>query len=134
LTVDASDIKGDISETQIPFDYLVIGVGAQNSTFGIPGVEKHACFLKEVWDATKIRTRIMVYPVILNWHQDCIETATFANQTPEEMARLLHMVVVGGGPTGIEFAAELQDFFKEDLEKWFPGISNLNYTDSRNCR
>lgn len=31
------------------------------------------------------------------------------------------MVVVGGGPTGIEFAAELQDFFKEDLEKWFPG-------------
>jgi NADH:ubiquinone reductase (non-electrogenic) len=32
------------------------------------------------------------------------------------------MVVVGGGPTGIEFAAELQDFFKEDLEKWFPGI------------
>src|SRR5271170_338866 len=53
--------------------------------------------------------------------QDCIETATFANQTPEEMSRLLHMVVVGGGPTGIEFAAELQDFFKEDLEKWFPG-------------
>ena len=54
--------------------------------------------------------------------QDCIEAATFANQTPEERARLLHMVVVGGGPTGIEFAAELQDFFKEDLEKWFPGI------------
>jgi len=44
----------------MPFDYLVIGVGAQNSTFGIPGVEQHACFLKEVWDATKIRTRIMV--------------------------------------------------------------------------
>jgi NADH:quinone reductase (non-electrogenic) len=37
------------------------------------------------------------------------------------------MVVVGGGPTGIEFAAELQDFFKEDLEKWFPGI-HLNST------
>jgi len=34
------------------------------------------------------------------------------------------MVVVGGGPTGIEFAAELQDFFKEDLEKWFPGNSS----------
>jgi NADH:ubiquinone reductase (non-electrogenic) len=58
--IDASDIKGDVTETTIPFDYLVIGVGAQNSTFGIPGVEKHACFLKEVWDATKIRTRIMV--------------------------------------------------------------------------
>jgi len=66
---------------------------------------------------------------------DCIEAATFANQTPEEMARLLHMVVVGGGPTGIEFAAELQDFFKEDLEKWFPGTilswysANIEITD-----
>lgn len=59
-SVDDGDIKGDISETQIKFDYLVVGVGAQNSTFGIPGVQEHACFLKEVWDATKIRTRIMV--------------------------------------------------------------------------
>jgi NADH dehydrogenase FAD-containing subunit len=49
-----------VSETEIPFDYLVIGVGAQNSTFGIKGVGEHACFLKEVWDASKIRTRIMV--------------------------------------------------------------------------
>ena len=60
LIADASDIKGDVNQTTIPFDYLVVGVGAQNSTFGIPGVESHACFLKEVWDATKIRTRIMV--------------------------------------------------------------------------
>ena len=66
---------------------------------------------------------------------DCIETATFANQTPEEMSRLLHMVVVGGGPTGIEFAAELQDFFKEDLEKWFPGINpNEKSSSSANYR
>jgi len=49
---DSSDIKGDVNQQTIPFDYLVVGVGAQNSTFGIPGVEKHACFLKEVWDAT----------------------------------------------------------------------------------
>ena len=34
------------------------------------------------------------------------------------------MVVVGGGPTGIEFAGELQDFFKEDLAKWFPEIAD----------
>jgi NADH:ubiquinone reductase (non-electrogenic) len=41
------------------------------------------------------------------------------------------MVVVGGGPTGIEFAAELQDFFKEDLEKWFPGISSWTSIDEK---
>jgi NADH dehydrogenase FAD-containing subunit len=51
------------------------------------------------------------------------------------MVRLLHMVVVGGGPTGIEFAAELQDFFKEDLEKWFPGNHlPILFLITRNCR
>lgn len=32
---------------------------------------------------------------------DCVETATFKDQSPEEIKRLLHMVVVGGGPTGV---------------------------------
>ena len=53
---------------------------------------------------------------------DCVETATFKDQSPEEIKRLLHMVVVGGGPTGVEFAGELQDFFIEDLKKWIPEI------------
>ncbi|EWC48605.1 mitochondrial external alternative NADH-ubiquinone oxidoreductase [Drechslerella stenobrocha 248] len=110
---DSSDVKGNVSETEVPFDYLVIGVGAENATFGIPGVKENACFLKEIQDAQRIRTRVM----------DCIETATFKDQTDEEKARLLHMVIVGGGPTGIEFAGELHDFFEEDLRKWVPDIS-----------
>ena len=32
---DLSDVKGDVSETEVPFDYLVIGVGAENATFGM---------------------------------------------------------------------------------------------------
>ena len=111
---DSSSITGDISENTIPFDYLVVGIGAENSTFGIKGVKEHACFLKEIWDAGKIRQTIM----------DCVETATFANQSDAERERLLHMVVVGGGPTGIEFAAELQDFFAEDLKNWYPEIAS----------
>ncbi|KMP08633.1 external NADH-ubiquinone oxidoreductase 1 [Coccidioides immitis H538.4] len=111
---DESEIKGDTSQTEVPFDMLVVGVGAANATFGIPGVKEHSCFLKEVGDAQKIRTRIM----------DCVETAIFKDQTPEEVKRLLHMVVVGGGPTGVEFAGELQDFFNEDLKKWIPDIKD----------
>ena len=53
---------------------------------------------------------------------DCVETASFKDQSPEERKRLLHMVVVGGGPTGVEFAGELQDFFEQDLKKWVPEI------------
>jgi NADH:ubiquinone reductase (non-electrogenic) len=80
---------------------------------GIPGVREHSLFLKEVGDAQRIRNRIM----------DCCETATFKDQDPEEVKRLLHMVVVGGGPTGVEFAGELQDFFHSDLKKWIPDIT-----------
>jgi NADH:ubiquinone reductase (non-electrogenic) len=80
---------------------------------GIPGVREHGLFLKEVGDAQMIRKRIM----------DCCETATFKDQPLEEVKRLLHMVVVGGGPTGVEFAGELQDFFAEDLRKWIPEIA-----------
>ncbi|KAI9803170.1 MAG: External alternative NADH-ubiquinone oxidoreductase mitochondrial [Sarcosagium campestre] len=110
---DDSEIKGATSTTEVPFDMLVVGVGAENATFGIPGVREHSCFLKEVGDAQAIRKRIM----------DCVETATFKDQSPEEIDRLLHMVVVGGGPTGVEFAGELQDFFEQDLKMWIPEIS-----------
>ena len=109
---DESEIKGDTSSTEVPFDMLVVGVGAENATFGIPGVREHSCFLKEVGDAQQIRKRIM----------DCVETASFKDQSDEERKRLLHMVVVGGGPTGVEFAGELQDFFEQDLKKWIPDI------------
>ncbi|KAH6882988.1 hypothetical protein BKA58DRAFT_416844 [Alternaria rosae] len=111
---DDSDIKGDVSQTEVPFDMLVVGVGAENATFGIPGVKENGLFLKEVGDAQRIRNRIM----------DCCETATFKDQSDEEKKRLLHMVVVGGGPTGVEFAGELQDFFHSDLKKWLPEIQD----------
>lgn len=116
-----------MSGTEIAYDYLVYAVGAENQTFGIKGVKEHACFLKEVWDAEKIRSRIM----------DSIESANFAGQTQEEIDRLLSFVrplaflrvwhtwltwreflaqvVVGGGPTGVEYAGELHDFLMEDL-------------------
>lgn len=111
--VDNSEIKGKTMQTEIPYDMLVVGVGAENATFGIPGVREHSCFLKEIGDAQRIRKKIM----------DCVETAAFKGQSEEEVNRLMHMVVVGGGPTGVEFAGELQDFFEEDIKKLIPEIS-----------
>lgn len=105
------DAVGNAEKT-LDYDYLVVGVGAQNSTFGIPGVQEHACFLKEIPDAQKIRKKIM----------DCIESASFMSDE-KDRKKILHTVVVGGGPTGVEFAAELQDFFEEDLRKWIPEVA-----------
>ena len=110
---DNSEIVGKVSENVVKYDYLVVACGAQNATFGIPGVKEHACFLKESWDAHKIRTRLM----------DTIESAAFPGQPPEEVDRLLHMVVVGGGPTGVEYAGELHDFLVQDLADWYPDLA-----------
>ncbi|KXS09239.1 FAD/NAD(P)-binding domain-containing protein [Gonapodya prolifera JEL478] len=101
------------TDASLPYDYLVVGVGAQNATFGIPGVGEHANFLKEIWHAKRIREKVM----------DCFETASFPGLHPNEVDRLLHFIVVGGGPTGIEYAAELRDFVEEDLVKWFPDVA-----------
>lgn len=111
---DKSEIHGSLGTVTIPFDYLVYSVGTAPQTFGIEGVAKHGCFLKELNDAEKIRNRLM----------DCVESACITGQPPEEVDRLLHTVVVGGGPTGVEFAAELRDFVVEDLVKWYPEIAN----------
>lgn len=56
---DPTDIRGDAGSVTIPFDYLVYAVGCENQTFGIEGVPKYGCFLKELGDADKIRTRLL---------------------------------------------------------------------------
>ncbi|KAI9451849.1 hypothetical protein F5148DRAFT_531490 [Russula earlei] len=111
---DETEVQGEVSSTTIPFDYLIYAVGAETQTFGIPGVKEHASFMKEIQDAEKFKRRFM----------DCIESAGFPGQSKEEIERLLHMVVVGGGPTGIELSGELHDFLEDDLKSWYPELSN----------
>ncbi|MBI2431524.1 MAG: FAD-dependent oxidoreductase [Candidatus Hydrogenedentes bacterium] len=94
------------------YDFLVLGVGAVNNTFGIPGVAEHAMFLKELADARAIRQKII----------ECLERASKPGRAPADLDWLLRFVVVGGGPTGVEFAAEMHDFLREDLAKWFPDL------------
>lgn len=104
--------KSEIDESnryEIKYDKLVIGVGAVSRTFGIPGVLEHSFFLKEIQDARKIRNRI-----IMNF-----EHAIQPGSTEADKNRLLHIVIVGGGPTGVEFGAELYDFLREDVSHMY---------------
>ncbi|KAF5340412.1 hypothetical protein D9611_007859 [Ephemerocybe angulata] len=110
---DDSEIKGTTSTTTIGYDYLVYAVGAEVQTFNIPGVQKHAVFMKELHDAERMQRAFM----------DCVETAAFPGQDTAEIERLLHMVVVGGGPTGVELSGELHDFLKDDLMAWYPELA-----------
>lgn len=97
----------------IKYDTLVLACGSRPLTFGLPGVEEHAFFLKEVHHARAIRNKIL----------ENFEMATQPGVSAEEKKQLLHFVVVGGGPTGIEFCAELYDFLQQDLVHMYPETS-----------
>jgi len=90
-------LRGAFRNTPFDLDYdlLVIGVGANSATFNIPGVEDHALFLKELPDARAIRQKII----------ENFERASQPRRSVERKKQLLHFVVVGGGPSGVEFAA-----------------------------
>jgi NADH:ubiquinone reductase (non-electrogenic) len=105
--------KANISK-QIPYDLLVLAPGAQANDFGTPGVKENCFFLKEIPHARKIRNAII----------DNFEKATLSD-SEEEKKRLLSFVIVGGGPTGVEFAAEMNDFLVDDLRKAYPGVYKL---------
>ncbi|KAK0219768.1 pyridine nucleotide-disulfide oxidoreductase-domain-containing protein [Armillaria nabsnona] len=99
----------------IKYDKLVIAVGAYRQTFGIPGVKEHAHFLKDVKDARRIRTRIL----------ECLEQANQPDMTDAERRKLLNFCVVGGGPTGVEFAAELHDLLHTEIAQQHPELAKM---------
>lgn len=70
--------------------------------------------VQEIEDAQRIRRTVI----------DCFERASLPSVSEEERKRILHFVVVGGGPTGVEFAAELHDFVIEDLAKLYPALKD----------
>jgi NADH:ubiquinone reductase (non-electrogenic) len=100
-------------EFELTYDELVISIGEITSTFNIPGVKENAYFLKELADARRIRNKVI----------DCFENAGLPDISPEDRKRYLTFVVCGGGPTGVEFAAELHDFIVEDVKKIYKGLS-----------
>ncbi|ROV94673.1 hypothetical protein VSDG_06115 [Cytospora chrysosperma] len=102
--------KGPVDE--VPYDKLVIAVGAYSQTFGIEGVRQHAHFLRDVGDARRIRVKVL----------SLFEQCASPSMSDEDRKKLLHFAIVGGGPTGIEFAAELHDLIHEDLSKMYASL------------
>ena len=111
VEVSQVDSEGNKQNFYLPYDKLIIGVGSTTNEHGVKGLE-NCNFLKTIDDARNIKNK-----VLKNLELACLPTTS-----DQERRRLLSFVVSGGGPTGVEFAAELYDMLNEDLLRSFPRI------------
>jgi NADH dehydrogenase len=89
-------LSGEV--TAIKYDALVIALGGVTDLGAVPGMAEHAVGVRTLGDAFYLRNRAL----------DVLEEARIETD-PERRERLLTFVVVGGGSTGVEVAAELKD-------------------------
>jgi NADH:ubiquinone reductase (non-electrogenic) len=97
----------------LPYDVLVIAVGAAVGDYGVPGVREHALKLASVEDARAVRRGVL----------EQFARAEIPGLTPGELRQRLTFVVCGGGPTGVEIAAEIDDLIDEELRHSYPELA-----------
>ncbi len=94
----------------IHFDYLVLGLGAVYNDFGTPGVKEHGFLLKTLTQANNLRSHILQQFELASAHPEMIDQG------------ILNVVIVGGGPTGVEMAGTMIELFNRVLPKDYPEI------------
>ena len=93
------------------YDTLVIAMGSGTNYYGVPGAETYARPFKTIMDAMMLRGRVV----------ELFEMAEQA-ETDAQRRRLLSFVIVGGGVTGVEVAAELTEMARDTLLPRYPSL------------
>lgn len=108
---DLAGKKVVLKDDVLTYDYLVLALGGCTSYFGHPEWEEFAPGLKSLADALRIRSRILM----------AFEKAE-SEPTTDEHERLMTIVVVGGGPTGVELAGAFAELARHVLKADFRRI------------
>ncbi|HNP55076.1 MAG TPA: FAD-dependent oxidoreductase, partial [Ferruginibacter sp.] len=113
-SIDLEQQQVITSTGTVSYDKLVIATGAGTNFFNSPKLEAHAFSMKSTVEALQIRHRLL----------QNVEDATQAReqQDVERLQRLLNVVIVGAGPTGVELSGAIADMKRFQLPKDFPEL------------
>lgn len=109
----------------LKYDYLVFAMGAQTNYYGNSKFEQFSIPLKSVSEALYLRNAIL----------DDLEQAVMSQESGEQ-EELMNIVIVGGGPTGVELAGALSELKRHILPKDYPDLNankmNIHLVQSSN--
>ena len=97
--------------SEFSYDFLVITTGSRTNFFDISGAEKFSFPLRTLNQAIRLRNHILL----------CFERA-MQEKDEKLRRRILTFSIVGGGPTGVEFAGALAELIQRPLKRDFPGL------------
>ena len=93
----------------LDYDYVVVATGSANNYYGNDAIERHALGLKDLGEALQLRNHVL----------ECLERATQTTDA-DERRRMLTFCIVGGGPTGVEYAGALAELVRLVLPHEYP--------------
>jgi NADH dehydrogenase len=94
----------------ITYDYLVLALGARVNFFGTEGSEQHAFPMYTLADAVRLKEHIL-----RNWEAADLDPTLIEDG-------ILNVVVVGGGPTGVETAGGIAELYRDLFVKDYPNL------------
>lgn len=113
-TVTGVDFAGKrllLADGELRYDYLILAAGGATNFFGMKSMERHAFQLKGLDHAVRLRNHIV----------ETFERASGEDDTVKRRA-LLTFVIVGGGPTGVEYAGALQELIRHEFSRDYPEL------------
>ncbi|MEO6547116.1 MAG: NAD(P)/FAD-dependent oxidoreductase [Ferruginibacter sp.] len=105
-----------LSTGELQYDYIVFATGAETNYFGMENVRKNARPMKNINDALELRNHFLQQ----------LERATLVKDV-QSRHKLLTLVIVGGGPTGVEVAGMLAEMKKYVVPKDYPELAGKGY-------
>src|SRR5262249_40405393 len=96
----------------LPYDHLILAPGTVTDFRGLPGLPEHALPFKNLADALELRSHVI----------RALDEADIEAEDPELRQQLLTFVVAGGGFSGVEVVAELNDFVR-DVARFYHRIN-----------